>query len=296
MTPMKSSDVVRSIRTGSRFEPIPKSGRSWAPCGAFPGPERRQSPEQSFERYESGRSGMLRTLRWDRSMNPRRFGPLGKRVNIPFFGPEKIEKVDAPVFAGLRQAQERQVLVNAFPRRRYGDHVAQPREGLDSVLGVVVVPGNAAVIREREKRATVLQKPLFACRVGLTGELRCVEKSEERVNVGQVLSEETRLQPTTVDGLHDPLQQIRERQGDGLHLLVERVVQNRVVEISHEVHQAFLLRARNGLVGRVEVGHQDAPEILQQLPDDLGLAAFGDDRSRTMVRATRLRASQSSAL
>ena len=106
---------------------------------------------------------MLRTLRLDRSMNPRPLAPLGKRVNITFFRPEEIEKVDAPIFASFRHAQERQVLVDAFPRRRSGDHVAQPREGLDGVLGVVVVPWHAVVMQEREKRAAVLQKPLFAC-------------------------------------------------------------------------------------------------------------------------------------
>jgi hypothetical protein len=50
---------------------------------------------------------MMRTLRWDRSMNPYLFAPLGKRIDIPFFGPKEIEKVDASVFAGLRHAQER---------------------------------------------------------------------------------------------------------------------------------------------------------------------------------------------
>jgi hypothetical protein len=37
---------------------------------------------------------------------PYSFAPLGKHVDIPFFGSKEIEKVDAPVFAGLRDAQE----------------------------------------------------------------------------------------------------------------------------------------------------------------------------------------------
>lgn len=67
------------------------------------------------------------------------------------------------------------------------------RESLDGVLGIIVVPRHAVVTQESKKRVAVLQETLPAFQGRFTLEFRCAEKSEESVDVGQVLPEETRL-------------------------------------------------------------------------------------------------------
>ena len=69
----------------------------------------------------------------------------------------------------------------------------------------------------------------------------------------------------------DRPQERPERAGDRLEFRVERVVQQLLVHVPHQVDQALLLRAREGVVGRVEVRHQHAAEVLEQLGQEVPL-------------------------
>jgi hypothetical protein len=64
----------------------------------------------------------------------------GERGNVFFTGAEKIQKVQARVFACLTDAQENEVFFNPSRRRETLDSPAEPGKGFDRVFGVVVIP------------------------------------------------------------------------------------------------------------------------------------------------------------
>jgi hypothetical protein len=73
-----------------------------------------------------------------------------EHCDIRFPGSKEIEEIDTSVFASLRYAQKRQIFFNALLCRRSCNDIAKSRERLDRVLGIVVVPGNIIVAKERE--------------------------------------------------------------------------------------------------------------------------------------------------
>ena len=73
------------------------------------------------------------------------------------------------------------------------------------------------------------------------------------------------LQPESVDRRDHRLDDGGEPGGRLLQVLVERVFQQVVVQVSDQVDEALLLRALDRVVGRVEVGDQDTLEPGQGL-------------------------------
>ena len=142
---------------------------------------------------------------------------------------------------------------------------------------IIVVPRHPVIAQKCEKRVTVFRKSLFAFRGYFTLEIRAVKISVEAINVELMLLQKMSFQPMPIDGFHYGPQQISEANGDRLHLLVERVVQNLIVQIAHQVDETFLLRTGDCVVGRIEIRHQDTFEILQQRLDDFTLATLGKD-------------------
>src|ERR1035437_548671 len=116
------------------------------------------------------------------------------------------------------------------------------------MFGIVVVPGHAIEVEKREKPVAVLFEALFALYRRLALVLRRNHFFVEPLDRGQMLSQEMPLQAIAIYGLNNWPQQFRKACDDPLQLLVKRVVQHLVVQISHQVDQALLLRTRNPAV------------------------------------------------
>jgi hypothetical protein len=61
-------------------------------------------------------------------------------VNVLFSRPEKIEEIQAHVFASFANAQKDKVVADAFFRSDSVDDLPERSEGFDGVLSVVIVP------------------------------------------------------------------------------------------------------------------------------------------------------------
>jgi hypothetical protein len=63
-----------------------------------------------------------------------------------------------------------------------------------------------------------------------------------------------------IDRVNNRLQQADQFMGKLLQILVEWMVEHVVIDVSHKVDQALLLRAFGGVVGSIKVGDKDAGE------------------------------------
>src|SRR5258708_27247388 len=75
--------------------------------------------------------------------------------------------------------------------------------------------------------------------------------------------QEQAFETPSVDGLHDAPKKFGKRRHDLLYAFVVWVVQDSVIEVTHQVEQALLLRAWNRVVGRVEIRYQNPLEPIQ---------------------------------
>src|SRR5208337_3730667 len=75
-----------------------------------------------------------------------------------------------------------------------------------------------------------------------------------------------------VNGLYKSPQQGSEGTGDRLEFIVVGVVQQLLVDVPHQVNEALLLRAFDGVVSGVEVRYKDAVEVLEQSPQEVPLS------------------------
>jgi len=85
-------------------------------------------------------------------------------VNVLLARTEKIQKVHTRVFAGLADAEEDQVFLNAFRCGQPFNDASEPCESLDCVFSVVVIPRDAIVVEKCEKFVAVFFKTMFALR------------------------------------------------------------------------------------------------------------------------------------
>jgi hypothetical protein len=58
-----------------------------------------------------------------------------------------------------------------------------------------------------------------------------------------MFAQEPSFEAPPVDGLHYPVQQFGKRHNNPLHVLVVWIVQDGVIEVTHQVEQALLLGA-----------------------------------------------------
>jgi hypothetical protein len=84
-----------------------------------------------------------------------------KRLDINLPGAQEVEEIDPLIFACLRDSQKCQILVNAFPGRRPGDHVPKPRKCLDGMFGIIVVPWHIIVTQERKQFVAIFLEALL---------------------------------------------------------------------------------------------------------------------------------------
>jgi len=78
-----------------------------------------------------------------------------------------------------------------------------------------------------------------------------------------MFSQEPAFETPPVSALHDAPKQLGKCRRNRFYAPVVWVIQHSVIEVTHQVEQAFLLRARNGVVGRVEIGYQNTLEPIQ---------------------------------
>src|ERR1700730_5727413 len=84
--------------------------------------------------------------------------------------------------------------------------------------------------------------------------------------------QEQTLEAPSVDGFHDSPKKLGKRRRDALHVFVVWVVEDGVIEVTHQVEQALLLCAWNGIVGCVEIGYQNALKPFQRALHHVPLA------------------------
>jgi hypothetical protein len=113
------------------------------------------------------------------------------------------EEADPLVLAALVEAQQNKVMAQSLLRDVALGVLTVASEGLDGVLGVVVVPRHAVMHDEREELLLVLHQPLPQCLrcLGLEGLLR--QPLEEPFHVAGVLHQVPPLQPMFVYGRDD---------------------------------------------------------------------------------------------
>src|SRR5436190_10101884 len=102
-------------------------------------------------RFLSRRSS--HSFRWRMSRWPAQ--TLRERVNVFLTGKEKIEKVHAHVFAGFADAQQNQIVANAFLRRDSCDDVPKYCERFDRMFSVIVVPWDPVKAQKCEQLVSV---------------------------------------------------------------------------------------------------------------------------------------------
>jgi hypothetical protein len=70
-------------------------------------------------------------------------------------GPKELKKVDSPVFAGLADTQQHQIITDATLSRMRLDYIAQCCESLYRVFRIVVVPWNIIVVQKGKELSLV---------------------------------------------------------------------------------------------------------------------------------------------
>jgi hypothetical protein len=95
-----------------------------------------------------------------------------KRFDIHFPGAQEVQEIETLVFTRFRDGQECQVLVDALPGRRSGDHIPKPRKCLDGVFSIVVVSLYVVVTQERKQFVAFFLEALLTLYGGLAFEVR----------------------------------------------------------------------------------------------------------------------------
>src|SRR4029077_7478896 len=126
---------------------------------------------------------------------------------------------------------------------------------------------NALTSFSPERRKSRKSKPVYSHVWQMLRSVRyssmpfSVEKPELSIksfDAFQMLAQEMFLQ--SVDSFHHGFEQFRESSYDQLQWIVERVCENFVVQISHEVNEESMLWTSEGIVCGVEIRDHDAPE------------------------------------
>jgi hypothetical protein len=75
---------------------------------------------------------------------------LRKRSDVCLPRAKKVKEINASTLAGFRYAQEREVFLNALLRGTAQNDLPKSGERLDSVFGIVVVPGHTVITKKGE--------------------------------------------------------------------------------------------------------------------------------------------------
>src|SRR5438034_5985781 len=87
-----------------------------------------------------------------------------------------------------------------------------------------------------------------------------------------MFTQEQAFETPPIDSLDDPPKKLGKGRHNLLHAVVVWVVQDGVIEVTHQVKQALLLGAWHRVVGSVEIGDQNTVEASQCVLDQAPLA------------------------
>jgi len=82
-------------------------------------------------------------------------------MNVFLPRPDEIEEVHTHVFTGFADAEQDKIVADAFLRSDPPDDVSKGCEGLDGMLGIVIVPRYSVEPQERKELIAILLQPLF---------------------------------------------------------------------------------------------------------------------------------------
>ena len=148
-----------------------------------------------------------------------------ENLDVLFTGTQKIQEIQALIYAGLTNAEENQVLSDAFLRCRACDYISQSGNSLHRMFSVIIIPGNAIVCEKREQLVAVSIKTLRAAYCRRTSVILVHDLAIKPSHRLQELSKEALFQTTMVNFLYDGFQEFAEAFDKILHFLVVRVVQ-----------------------------------------------------------------------
>src|SRR5215831_5364074 len=96
---------------------------------------------------------------------PRACPAVGEGVDVLLARTQKTQKVHANVLTGLTDAQENQILTEAFFRSNSSNDAPKRGEWFDGMLCIVVVPRDTVIFEKGEQLVSVLlQARLDFCR------------------------------------------------------------------------------------------------------------------------------------
>src|ERR1035441_6728502 len=103
-------------------------------------------------------------------------------------------------------------------------------------------------------------KPIFQFHRSWAHLSRLWKLSVKAGHVNQMFPQEQPFETPLVDSLDDPPKKLGEGRHNLLYALVVWVVQDGVIEVTHQVKQTLLLGAWHRVVGSVEIGDQNTLE------------------------------------
>jgi hypothetical protein len=150
-------------------------------------------------------------------------------VNVLFSRPEKIEEIQAHVFASFANAQKDKVVADAFFRSDSVDDLPERSEGFDGVLSVVIVPRYAIEVQKCKELVAIPLQPFLDldCYFALQGYVR--DLPIESIDSRQMLPQKAALEAISINGFHHWLEQDRKGQCEPLQFFVVGVLQHVVV-------------------------------------------------------------------
>jgi len=202
---------------------------------------------------------------------------LGEYVDFLLPGPQEIEEVQATVLTGLADAQKGEVFFLPFFGRGASDYITDPRVRLNCVLSIVVVPRDPVMAKECEEFIAVPFKTLRAL-FGHFAPMICFAYFPiEPVHTYQMLLQKIAFQAETIYGSHYRSKKVRKRRDHLLQFSIEWIVKDLVVQISHQMNEAPLLKASDRIIRGVEIGYQNALESSQKFLGRFSLSVVRED-------------------
>ena len=115
-------------------------------------------------------------------------GPSYEAVDVPRAGAKKMEEIDVLKSTRLAEAKQDQGIAKTLLRGRPLNHAPKRSESLNSVLCIVVIPGDVVEIQERKHFVAVLLQATDKLAHGFASTKLAVKALVEPIDSGSVLS------------------------------------------------------------------------------------------------------------
>ena len=144
--------------------------------------------------------------------------------------PDEIEEVHTHVFTGFADAQQDKIVADAFLRSDPPDDVSKGCEGLDGMLGIVIVPRYSVEPQERKELIAILLQPLFELFLPpRSARARARSAGRNRSTAERCRRKKAAFESESINGFHHGLHQNRESQSKPPQFFVVRVLQRVIV-------------------------------------------------------------------